>query len=314
MRQQSWALEAEAIVMTVGVPAAEAAAGIRRWSDLVTLTKPRIALLALFTVAAGYVLGAGRAGAGGPGFWHVLIGAGLVAGAGGVFNQLLERRHDARMLRTRERPLPAGRVSPEFAAAYGATLLGVGLAWLWSATTGAAVLTAAATFFLYVFVYTPLKRITVWNTLVGAVPGALPPVIGWCAARGSEGWTTAVGLFSLLFLWQIPHFMAIAWRYRREYAAAGFRMLPNVDLAGHKTATVSVASCVLLLVAGAVLAQHLNSPLALVGSCLAGLLFLVPALRFAFARTDANARSLLRGSLLYVPLVYGLLLLDVLRH
>lgn len=310
MRQHSWAIEAEAMVMSLGASAEASVAGAHRWADLLTLTKPRITLLALFTVAAGYVLGAGVAEVRLAGLVHVLVGAGLVAAAGGVFNQLWERRYDGCMPRTRDRPLPAGRISPEFAAAYGATLLGIGLAWLWSATSLAAGLVAAATFALYVFVYTPLKRRTVWNTVVGAVPGALPPVIGWCASRETEGLPAAAGLFAILFLWQIPHFMAIAWRYRREYAAAGFRMLPNDDVQGKKTAAVSLLCCLLLLIVGGSTAWYLGSRLACAGAIAAGLFFLYPALRFTQQRNDATARQLLRGSLLYVPLVYGLLVLD----
>ncbi len=310
MRQHSWILEAEAMVMSLGGSAEASVAGVRRWADLLVLTKPRITLLALFTVAAGYVLGAGAAEVRLAGLVHVLIGAGLVAAAGGVFNQLWERRYDGSMPRTRDRPLPAGRISPEFAAAYGATLLGIGLAWLWSATSPAAVLAASATFALYVFVYTPLKRRTVWNTAIGAVPGALPPVIGWCASRGADGLLPAAGLFAILFLWQIPHFMAIAWRYRREYAAAGFRMLPNDDPQGKKTAAVSLLCCLLLLIVGGSTAWYLGSRLACAGAIAAGLLFLYPAFRFAQQRNDATARQLLRGSLLYVPLVYGLLVFD----
>ncbi|MCS7021293.1 MAG: heme o synthase [Gemmataceae bacterium] len=310
MRQQSWALEAEAMIVPVATARSPELAGTRRWSDWLTLTKPRITALALFTVGAGYVLGAGTGQIQLSVMLHVLIGAGLVAAAGGVFNQLWERHHDARMPRTRERPLPAGRVSCEVAAAYGASLLGIGLAWLTMTTPPAAGLAAAATFLLYVFVYTPLKRHTVWNTVVGAIPGALPPVIGWCAARGTDAPWGAIGLFSILFLWQIPHFMAIAWRYRREYAAAGYRMLPNNDPTGWKTAAVSVFCCVLLLAVGAIVAWSLGSRVALVGALASGVLFLLPAVRFARQRTDDNARRLLRGSLLYVPLVYGLLVLD----
>jgi len=311
MRQHSWAIEAETMVMDLGATAAASMAGVRRWSDLVTLIKPRITLLALFTVAAGYILGTGASGIRLAELCHVLMGAGLVAAAGGVFNQLWERRYDACMPRTRDRPLPAGRISPELAAAYGATLLGIGLAWLWATTPAAAVLTAAATFVLYVFVYTPLKRRTVWNTVVGAVPGALPPVIGWCAGRDTDGLLGALGLFAILFLWQIPHFMAIAWRYRCEYAAAGFRMLPNDDIRGWKTAAVSLFCCLLLLGVGGGTAWYLGSPLAWGGATAAGLLFLYPAIRFACQRNDVTARQLLRGSLVYVPLVYGLLVLDV---
>jgi protoheme IX farnesyltransferase len=292
---------------------AVATVGVRRWADWVTLTKPRISLLALFTVAAGYVLAVGRAqDLQLAQLWHVLLGAGLVASAGGVVNQLLERRYDACMRRTQQRPLPAGRISPRLAAAYGATLLGMGLIWLWATTTAIATLIAVATFALYVGVYTPLKRLSAWNTLVGAIPGALPPLIGWYAVPQTQDWLSAVGLFAILFFWQIPHFMAIAWRYRQEYAAAGFRMLPNNDPAGRRTAAVSLLSCAVLLVSGVALAWHVHSVWVLWGALLAGLWFLGSALRFAWRRCDDRARGLLHGSLLYVPVVYGFLVLDVL--
>src|SRR5262249_22630146 len=187
------------------------------------LAKPRIAVLALFTVAGGYLLGAGSEAVAKV-LFNVVFGAGLVAAGGSALNQLFERRIDARMRRTANRPLPASRISPEEAAIFGAVLSGVGLAYLMATVPLAATVAAAVTLVLYVLVYTPLKTVTTWNTVVGAIPGALPPVIGWCAARGWDHPDGALALFLVLFVWQLPHFLAIAWMYRGDYAMGGLRM------------------------------------------------------------------------------------------
>jgi protoheme IX farnesyltransferase len=281
-----------------------------RLSDYLELTKPRIAVMALFTVGAGYLLGAGAA------FdlkvlFHTLIGAGLVAAGGSAFNHLLERRIDARMRRTLNRPLPTGRLSPEQAAVFGAVLSGAGLAYLLATVHFAAFVAAAVTIVSYVLIYTPLKTRTEWNTIVGAVPGALPPVIGWCAARGWAGWEGAAALFAILFLWQIPHFLAIAWMYREDYALAGFRMLPGADRSGRRTAVVMILTTGLLVPIGlAVHAAGVGGWSAVFGSALAGLYFVRRAVEFGDDRTDRKARRVLRASLLYLPVVFGLLLLD----
>ena len=283
-----------------------------RLADYLELTKPRIAVMALFTVAAGYLLGAG-AGADARALFHTLVGAGLVAAGGSALNQLIERRIDARMKRTMKRPLPAGRVSPEEAAMFGATLAGAGLAYLASTVPAPATLAAALTFVLYAFVYTPLKTATAWNTAVGAVPGALPPVIGWCAARGWSGAEGGLILFGILFLWQIPHFLAIAWMYRNDYAAGGLVMLPNRDRTGRRTAIVMVATAAALVPLGFLAAPAgLGGWLFAVGSALCGLYFLRRAVEFALDRTDRKARRVLHASLLHLPGVFALLMVDAL--
>jgi protoheme IX farnesyltransferase len=286
-----------------------------RLADYAELTKPRIALLALFTVAAGYLLGAGS-GAEWRVLLHTLLGAGLVAAGGSALNHLFERRIDARMKRTANRPLPAGRLKPEEAAAFGAGLAGAGLAYLAATVPAPATVAAAITFLAYAFIYTPLKTVTAWNTAVGAVPGALPPVIGWYAARGWDGWAGWEGaaiLFGVLFLWQIPHVLAIAWMYRDDYAAAGLKMLPGCDATGRLTATV------MLLTAGALIplvwlapGVHIGSWLFATGATLFGLFFLQRAGAFALDRSEQNARRVLRASLLYLPGVFGVLLIDTL--
>ncbi|MCS6864295.1 MAG: heme o synthase [Gemmataceae bacterium] len=286
-----------------------------RCADYLELTKPRIALMALFTVAAGYLLAAGNQ----PDLrilLHTLVGAGLVAAGGSALNQLFERKIDARMRRTMKRPLPAGRISPEEAAMFGSALAGAGVAYLAATVPLPATIAAALTFVLYAFVYTPLKTRTAWNTLVGAVPGALPPVIGWYAAKGwsgAAGWEGAAILFAILFFWQIPHFLAIAWMYRRDYADGGLIMLPGCDPSGRQTAGVMVLAAAALIPLGFVaLAVGLGGWLFALGGAGLSLLFTRRAVEFARCRTDQNARRVLLASLLHLPGVLALFMMDVL--
>jgi protoheme IX farnesyltransferase len=286
-----------------------------RLADYLELTKPRIAVMALFTVAAGYLLGAGAA-AEIRVLFFTLLGSGLVAAGGSALNQLFERRIDSRMKRTMKRPLPAGRITPEEAAMFGATLAGAGLALLAATVPAPATIAAALTFLLYAFVYTPLKTFTAWNTVVGAVPGALPPVIGWYAAlgwTGGGGWEGAAVVFGLLFLWQIPHFLAIAWMYRDDYAAGGLKMLPGCDPTGRRTAAVMVLTAAVLIPLGFLAAPAgLGGWLFAVGATFFGVSFLRRAVEFARDRTDRKARKVLHASLFYLPGVFALLMIDAL--
>jgi protoheme IX farnesyltransferase len=194
----------------------------QRVADYVELTKPRIAAMALVTVAVGAFLGSDGSVRLAP-LLHVLLGTGLVAAGSSVLNQILERDTDARMIRTRNRPLPAQRVRVGEALVFGVLLALAGLHVLLVLVNLATVLLAAATLGIYVFAYTPLKRVTSFNTAVGAVAGALPPLIGWASVRGVldfEAWS----LFLILFLWQFPHFLAIAWIHRGDYGRAGLQM------------------------------------------------------------------------------------------
>lgn len=281
-----------------------------RLADYYELTKPRIAVMALFTVGIGYLVGAGS-GASVVALVHVLIGSGLVAAGGSALNQWLERRIDAKMFRTMKRPLPAGRLSAGEALAFGLVLGAVGLGYLFATLPYPAGVAAAVTFVSYVWVYTPLKTVTVWNTVVGAVPGALPPVIGWAAACGWEKPGGAFALFWVIFVWQLPHFLAIAWMYRDDYARGGLRMLPHVDPTGGKTAVVMVVTCAALIPVGwlSMLLGVAGWPSA-VGCAVLGVLFLREAVEFARRRTDRQARRVLRASLLYLPGALGLVLLD----
>jgi protoheme IX farnesyltransferase len=292
-------------------PASRAtAAAPSRLTDYLELTKPRIAVMALFTVAIGYLLGAGP-DAQALALLHTLLGAGLVAAGGSALNQFLERKSDARMRRTANRPLPAGRLHPAEAFAFGVVLAVAGVVYLALTVPLPAVIAAALTGFLYVAVYTPLKRVTVWNTVVGAVPGALPPVIGWCAARGWDAPAGAASLFLVLFLWQLPHFLAIAWMYRADYERGGMRMLPIADPTGDRTAAAMVVTAALLVPAGLwpTLAGIAGAAYT-AGAAVLGVMFAVQAMLFRECRTDRNARKVLRASLLYLPGVLGLLLLD----
>ena len=237
-----------------------------------------------------------------------LLGTGLVAAGASVLNQVIERRSDALMHRTRTRPIPAGRVTPAEATLLGGvlSLLGLGMLVLRSGPLAAAV--ATGTLLSYLALYTPLKRLTPLSTLVGAVPGALPPVIGWAAARGSlDG--GALVLFAIVFFWQIPHFLAIAWLYRDDYARGGFPMLPVLDREGVFTARQTVIhSLALLLVSLSAAAAGLGGPGYLAGAFLLGVALTLFALRLCSARDVAAARGLFLASVLYLPALCSLLL------
>src|SRR6185436_6215286 len=201
-------------------------------------------------------------------------GTALVASAASAFNQLLERDYDARMLRTKDRPLPSGRLQPNTVLIVGSLGALIGLVYLALAVNLLTSLLGALSFASYVFIYTPLKRVTWLNTAVGAIPGGLPPLMGWTAATNNltgAGWC----LFAILFFWQIPHFLAIAWMYRDEYAKAGFVMLPNVDPAGERTAHQAVSHTLgLLLVSLCPVLFQLTGAIYLLGALLLGFLFL----------------------------------------
>ncbi|MBA4063643.1 MAG: protoheme IX farnesyltransferase [Isosphaera sp.] len=314
MMKATLAAETHALdpLVRASAPAPARAAARSRLADGLELTKPRIAVMALVTVAGGYLMAAGGAGSAAV-LFHTLLGAGLVAAGGSALNQLIERRTDARMRRTATRPLPAGRMTPEQVAVFGAVLSGVGLAYLLAAVSVPATVVAAVTLVSYVLVYTPLKTVTAWNTVVGAVPGALPPVIGWCAARGWDGAGGAAVLFLILFVWQLPHFLAIAWMYRADYARAGLRMLPGGDPAGGRTAAAMVLTAAALIpVAFLALPTGLAGWVFVVGATLLGAMFTRKAVGFARERTDRQAKRVLRASLLYLPGAFALLLIDAL--
>lgn len=285
-----------------------------RLADYVALARPRIALMVLFTVAVGVLFAAGRA-ADPVVIFHAVLGTALVASGASALNQLLERHTDARMQRTAARPLPSGRLQPAEALVFGLVLAVVGTTYL-AVTLGQLVtpLVAVFTFASYVGVYTPLKSRTTLNTLIGAVPGALPPVIGWSAARGTLG-PEAWALFGILFFWQLPHFFAIAWIYREDYGRAGLRMLPVGDVEGRATSRQMIGFTLALIVASfAPALLQVAGPLYLLGALALGLAFLARVADFARSASQEDARRVLRASLLYLPALFALLLLDTLSH
>jgi protoheme IX farnesyltransferase len=282
----------------------------RAWIGvLAELVKVRLTLLVLLTTFVGFYLGNEthfRAEAA----FHLIVGTGLLACGAAALNQWLERDLDAQMRRTEDRPLPSRRLQPETVLALGTASAVAGLAYLALGVNLPASLLGAVTLLTYLFVYTPLKRVTWLNTIVGAVPGALPPLIGWTAARGDfdgPGWTLAL----ILALWQIPHFFAIAWIYREDYSRAGFAMLPGIDPTGRRTASQAVAFSWLLLVASVLpWALGLVGNLYLAGALCLGLFFASRAHRFGAERSDGRARALFYASIIYLPLLLGLMAMD----
>ncbi len=281
----------------------------QRLSDYLALTKPRVVLMVLITTFVGFYLGS-------PARFdvqvllHTLVGTALAAGGTLALNQFMERRRDAHMLRTRHRPLPDGRLAPVEAFAFGLALEAAGLGYL-AVHTGVLPFALTATIAVtYLLLYTPLKPVTSLCSLVGAVPGALPPVVGWAAARGDVGFDAWL-LFAIMFLWQVPHTLAIGTLYRDDYARAGIRVLPVVDWSGTSTGTHSVTNCLALLPVALMptlvgMAGTLYFAAALVLS--AGFLWRAVALRRSGAPTDA--RRLLFASLVYLPVLLAVLAFD----
>ena len=285
-----------------------AVAGRARVAGFVQLTKPRITVLVVLTTLVGFLVAAPR-----PLpvliLLHTLVGTAMAAGAAGALNQWAERRADAEMRRTARRPLPSGTLAPREALVFGLLLTVAGTAYLALTANALASALAALTVGSYLLLYTPLKRVTSLATVVGAVPGALPPMIGWAAARGhlgAEAWV----LFGIVFLWQMPHFLALAQLYRADYARAGFRMLTVEDASGASAGRQS-----LLYALALVPVSLLPTPLGLAGgvyfagTLALGIAFLLGSAGMALDPSNpAAARRLFRISLLYLPAVCALLL------
>jgi protoheme IX farnesyltransferase len=281
-----------------------------RFADYVELTRPRITFMVLFTVAAGFTL----ASAGAPDvarLLHTLFGTALVVAGASALNQVFERFTDSLMERTANRPLPAGRLQPRAALLFGGGLALVGLVYLaLTVQQPLAIVAVAFAFASYVFLYTPLKRTTTLNTLLGAIAGAMPPVIGWTAVTNSIGPGAAV-LFAVLVLWQVPHFLAIAWIYRDDYARAGLRMLPVVDPSGNRTGRCMVGYCLaLLLVSMMPSALGWAGPVYFLGATILGVGFLTYSFDFWRIRSVVQARRVLRASLVYLPALLTVLLVE----
>ena len=276
-------------------------------SDYYELAKPSIVWLILMSTVIGCYLAA-EGSLLSVRVLHTALATGILAAGTGALNQWWERDVDGRMRRTVSRPVPAGRVQPGAALAYSAGLTVAGLLYLLVAVNPLSFLLGACTVVSYNFAYTPLKTRTWWSTAIGAFPGAVPPLLGWAAIRGSVG-AEAWILYGILFLWQFPHFYAIAWMYREDYARAGIRMLPVIEPSGRSTARQIIATAALLVpVSMAPAWLGMVAPWYAVPAFLLGAGYLASGVRLARLGTAASAKDLLRASVLYLPLLYFFLL------
>lgn len=301
-----------ATVVKAMVPKADAAVlpGTHaRSRDFVALAKPRLNLLVVAATLVGYAMADGEP----LGLLRIsglLLGTGLVAGGASAFNQVIERDLDALMKRTRTRPLPDQRLQPIEGVVFGAAITLAGLLTIALCTNLLAAAVAAATLLSYVAVYTPLKRRSSFGTVIGAIPGALPPIIGWAASTGAlppRAWT----LFSVMFLWQLPHFLAIAWMYREDYARAGFPMLPVLEPDGRSTGRqAAVYAAALVPVSLVPSLMGMAGAVYFAGALVLGLAFLWITLRFARTRSVADARRVFFGSIAYLPALWILMILN----
>lgn len=297
------AIEAE--TTAAGTPRLAQAA---RLADYLELSKPEVTTLILIATGIGFCMAS-------PGplplgaLFHTVFGTLLVAAGTAALNQYLERGIDARMKRTRRRPIPSGRLAPASALAYGSVMVAAGALYLAFTTNRLAALLALLTFFTYLFLYTPLKTRSTICTTVGAFPGATPALIGWAAAAGSLDARAGI-LYAVLFLWQFPHFMAIAWLYRDDYARAGVRMLPVVEPDGRSTARqIVIASAALVAAAALPYFWGMTAAWYLPASIAIGAGFVYFGVRLVQRRTPVEARRLLHASVVYLPLLYAFLLL-----
>jgi protoheme IX farnesyltransferase len=280
-----------------------------RTADFLTLTKPRLNLLVLITTLGGLYLAA-PAGVPLVLVAHTLIGTALVAGGASALNQVWERDTDGLMRRTRLRPLPDGRLRASEGIRFGVLLSAVGLAELALGVTVAAAIVAMLTLGCYLLLYTPLKRRTWLSTLIGAVPGALPPVIGWAAATGGLS-LPAVVLFGIVFFWQIPHFLAIAWIYREDYARAGIPLLPVIEPDGRSTGRQALFYAAMLLPVSVLPAFiDLAGAAYIAVATVLGVAFVALSARFARERSTEAARRLFLASIVYLPLLWAALVID----
>jgi protoheme IX farnesyltransferase len=286
--------------------------------DYIALTKPRITWLILMSTGIGYFFGLPAAA----NWWaflqgihllsllHTIIGTALIASGTAALNQWYEREADRKMRRTAGRPLPLGRLSAGRALTFGSVLSAAGFVELWLGVNLLSGSIGAFTLASYLFLYTPMKQRTWWSTTVGAIPGAMPPMVGYAAAAGGitrEAWV----LFAILFLWQFPHFYAIAWMYKEDYARAGILMLPVVEPDGRSTARQIVLYGLALIPVSLIPGMlGMSGRVYLVGALLLGLWFLYSGVRVALERSLVRARSVLITSVIYLPLIYGLMLLD----
>lgn len=283
--------------------------GYRRALDFFELTKPRVTLMVLVTTFVGFYLGSHSI----PDYLRLmqtLLGTALAAGGTLALNQFLERDADAAMERTRRRPLPEGRVQPTEALVFGVVLTVSGLVTLWATVNALSALITAAIVGSYLFIYTPLKQKSSLCGIVGAVPGALPPVIGWTAARGQLDITAWI-LFAVLFLWQIPHTLAIARLYREDFGRAGIRFLPVIEPDGRSTGRQILINCSALLAVSLLpTLLQVTGYVYFLGAFILGTLFLGCGVELVVSKSPAAARRLLFASLIYLPVLLALMALD----
>jgi protoheme IX farnesyltransferase len=282
-------------------------------ADFLALTKPRLVLMVLIATVAGFYLGSF-----GELDWirllNTIFGTALAAGGTIALNQYVERDLDARMRRTRSRPLPDGRLHPAGALMFGVAISAGGVLYLLVAVNALSSLLAAITVLSYIFVYTPMKRKTPFCTFVGAIPGALPPMGGWVAAQGSLGFEAWV-LFGIMFFWQIPHSLAIAWMYRTDYERAGLKLLPVIHPDGRSTGHQIVSNCLALLAVGLVPTLiGIAGTSYFIAALALGSVFLGCGVSFAILRSKVAARRLLLASYLYIPLQLGMLSIDRVQY
>lgn len=273
--------------------------------DYVTLTKPEVNLLILMTTSAGYYLG-GRGTVDWAGMANTVLGTLLVASGTATLNQYMERRYDGDMRRTASRPLPSGRVSAGQALVFGLALSVLGGVYLWNAVNGLTAVLAISTLLSYLLVYTPLKRKTALCTMLGAVPGAMPTLIGWAGAAdriNGQAWF----LFAILFLWQFPHFLAIAMMYREDYARAGFRMLPAFD-ADSRFTRAEILGFTLVLIVVSLLPLVAASTPYLLAMFMAGVFFLYYGAKLAASASRKSASHLVHASVIYLPVVLAIMM------
>lgn len=284
---------------------------MKRLGDFLDLTKPRITFYILMSAAIGFLCGAHLR----PDWtwlqlFHALLGTALIASGTAALNQWYEHEFDALMWRTKSRPIPSGRVTAQAALLFGVTIAVAGFMELWLGVNLLTALLGLFTLASYLFVYTPLKRVSPVSTTIGAIPGAMPPLIGYAAASGRLNFEAGI-LYAILFLWQFPHFYAIAWMYREDYARAGIRMLPvvepNMDSTARRIVWFSLA---LVPISLAPKFFSMAGNIYLFGACILGTMVLYAGFRAASGRTLTQARHVLLASVVYLPLLYGLLVLD----
>ena len=295
--------------MTMRAMGADATMRRSRIGDYLDLTKPRITSLVLVTTAVGFYMSSAGSMANIL-FLHAIVGVAMVAGGASALNQYQERYHDARMDRTRDRPLPAGRIGEFDALVFSWTISVAGVAYLFLFTNVVTAILSAITLLLYVFLYTPLKTHTAVATLVGAVPGAAPPILGWTAAGGPvDG--MALALFLMVFLWQMPHFLAIAWLYDEDYVRGGFQSL-TIHRSGEESACrqIILYSCALVPISLLPTSFGITGNAYMFGALLAGLVYLGYGIALALFRSQVAARRLLRISIIYLPAVFLLMVID----